>query len=218
MSKDVFTVDPIFFLPIDIEEDLNISESNEKSNIVENKTFSDKNILNCEEKNNKNENAEVITFSLNKNDRNIKSMTNSSKIYISEIFKRNWKLKSRRLIAKLKKRLIKQWNHYCLIKFENNKNVVNNNFIQEKIIKSNNINKKFDFNNFINNNVTNISHMNAIINNSLYHNNFNNINKFGNINIFINQCNNNNNKIDNSFVSHNKNTKNLTFNYNYNEH
>ena len=196
MSKDVFTVDPIFFLPIDIEEDLNISESNEKSNIVENKTFSDKNILNCEEKNNKNENAEVITFSLNKNDRNIKSMTNSSKIYISEIFKRNWKLKSRRLIAKLKKRLIKQWNHYCLIKFENNKNVVNNNFIQEKIIKSNNINKKFDFNNFINNNVTNLSHMNAIINNSLYHNNFNNINKFENINIFINQCNNNNNKID----------------------
>ena len=196
MSKDVFTVDPIFFLPIDIEEDLNISESNEKSYIVENKTFSDKNILNCEEKNNKNENAEVITFSLNKNDRNIKSMTNSSKIYISEIFKRNWKLKSRRLIAKLKKRLIKQWNHYCLIKFENNKNVVNNNFIQEKIIKSNNINKKFDFNNFINNNVTNLSHMNAIINNSLYHNNFNNINKFENINIFINQCNNNNNKID----------------------
>jgi hypothetical protein len=217
MSKDVFTVDPIFFLPIDIEEDLNISESNEKSNIVENKTFSDKNILNCEEKNNKNENAEVITFSLNKNDRNIKSMTNSSKIYISEIFKRNWKLKSRRLIAKLKKRLIKQWNHYCLIKFENNKNVVNNNFIQEKIIKSNNINKKFDFNNFINNNVTNLSHMNAIINNSLYHNNFNNINKFGNINIFINQCN-NNNKIDNSFVSHNKNTKNLTLNYNNKEH
>ena len=44
MSKDVFTVDPIFFLPIDIEEDLNISKSNEKSNIVENKTFSDKNI------------------------------------------------------------------------------------------------------------------------------------------------------------------------------
>ena len=218
MSKDVFTVDPIFFLPIDIEEDLNISESNEKSNNVENKTFSDKNILNCEEKNNKNENAEVITFSLNKNDRNIKSMTNSSKIYISEIFKRNWKLKSRRLIAKLKKRLIKQWNHYCLIKFENNNNVVNNNFIQEKIIKSNNINKKFDFNNFINNNVTNISHMNAIINNSLYHNNFNNINKFGNINIFINQCNNNNNKIDNSFVSHNKNTKNLTLNYNNKEH
>ena len=218
MSKDVFTVDPIFFLPIDIEEDLNISKSNEKSNIVENKTFSDKNILNCEEKNNKNENAEVITFSLNKNDRNIKSMTNSSKIYISEIFKRNWKLKSRRLIAKLKKRLIKQWNHYCLIKFENNKNVVNNNFIQEKIIKSNNINKKFDFNNFINNNVTNLSHMNAIINNSLYHNNFNNINKFENINIFINQCNNNNNKIDNSFVSHNKNTKNLTLNYNNNEH
>ena len=217
MSKDVFTVDPIFFLPIDIEEDLNISESNEKSNNVENKTFSDKNILNCEEKNNKNENAEVITFSLNKNDRNIKSMTNSSKIYISEIFKRNWKLKSRRLIAKLKKRLIKQWNHYCLIKFENNKNVVNNNFIQEKIIKSNNINKKFDFNNFINNNVTNLSHMNAIINNSLYHNNFNNINKFGNINIFINQCNNNNNKIDKSFVSHNKNTKNLTLNYNNNE-
>jgi hypothetical protein len=218
MSKDVFTVDPIFFLPIDIEEDLNISESNEKSNNVENKTFSDKNILNCEEKNNKNENAEVITFSLNKNDRNIKSMTNSSKIYISEIFKRNWKLKSRRLIAKLKKRLIKQWNHYCLIKFENNKNVVNNNFIQEKIIKSNNINKKFDFNNFINNNVTNISHMNAIINNSLYHNNFNNINKFGNINIFINQCNNNNNKIYNSFISHNKTTKNLTLNYNNKEH
>ena len=34
---------------------------------------------------------------MDKNDKNIKSKTNSSKIYISEIFKRNWKLKSKRL-------------------------------------------------------------------------------------------------------------------------
>ena len=226
MSKDVFMVDPIFFMPIDLEDNKNATELNKKSNIFENKNISDKNDLNCFEQKEKNENKNIITFSLNKNDPNIKSMTNSSKIYICEIFKRNWKLKSRRLIAKLKKKLIKQWNQYCLINFENNNKFVNDNFINGNIMKSNIINNKFDFyNNCINNNKTNLNHINDIIinklNNNIYINNFNNINKFEinpNINNYITQCNNNKYKtINNQRVSENKSTDKLTIKYNNND-
>ena len=50
-------------------------------------------------------------------------MTNSSKIYICEIFKPNWKLKDRRLITKLKKILIKEYKNSCL-KEANKKNKI----------------------------------------------------------------------------------------------
>ena len=98
-------------------------------------------------------NKKIIKFSSIKNDHNIKSLSNSNKIYISEIFKRNWKLKSKRLIAKLKKKLIKQWKYmhngenynYKWTKF------INNNFAN-KIINSklnNNDSNDFEYNNYI---------------------------------------------------------------------
>ena len=76
---------------------------------------------------------EVIVFSTSVNDRDIKSMTNSSKIYVNEIFKQNWKLKSRRLITKLKKKLIKEYKNKCFKELTE----VNNNHIKNSYFKNN---------------------------------------------------------------------------------
>ena len=157
MSQNVFLIDPIFFMPIDEEyykrkgkpnkadqtesqkiknmvglnqnQDLGIIKDNHPKIIIsflkENKSSSNSS---------QNNNQSTIIFSSTKNNRNIKSMSNSSKIYISEIFKRNWKLKSRRLIAKLKKKLIKKWTQ-TYNKEGNDKNVnINNNCSNNKII------------------------------------------------------------------------------------
>jgi hypothetical protein len=136
-------------------------------------------------------------------------MSNSSKIYISEIFKRNWKLKSRRLITKLKKKLIKQWiqtknkeindaNTNLSKYYSNNKLIINS--------QSNNINTNDnEFNNCYVYNNSNISN-----NNTLITNNFNHINDIVNLK---NICKNiifgytNNNKIFNI-------SSNLVYNYN----
>ena len=231
MSQNVFLIDPIFFMPIDEEyskrkgkhknnditksqimknkvgleqnQDLNIIKGNHPKKIKsipeENKSPSN---------NNQDDNQTTIIFSSIKNDRNIKSMSNSSKIYISEIFKRNWKLKSRRLIAKLKKKLIKQWiqtnnkeindTNVNLNKYNsNNKLIINS--------QSNKINTNdYEFNNYyvFNNNINN--------KNTLLTNNFNHI--YDNVNL-KNMC--KNNKI--YYTNNNKNlnvSSNLVFNFN----
>lgn len=106
MSQSVFTINPIFCMPIDLED--NNTKFQEEQKKGDNNSFQENDSFNsineCDDNNYKN----IIVFSMDKNDKNIKSKTNSSKIYISEIFKRNWKLKSKRLITKLKKKLIKQ--------------------------------------------------------------------------------------------------------------
>ena len=231
MSQNVFLIDPIFFMPIDEEyskrkgkhknnditksqimknkvgleqnQDLNIIKGNHPKKIKsipeENKSPSN---------NNQDDNRTTIIFSSIKNDRNIKSMSNSSKIYISEIFKRNWKLKSRRLIAKLKKKLIKQWiqtnnkeindTNVNLNKYNsNNKLIINS--------QSNKINTNdYEFNNYyvFNNNINN--------KNTLLTNNFNHIYD----NVYLkNMC--KNNKI--YYTNNNKNlnvSSNLVFNFN----
>jgi hypothetical protein len=231
MSQNIFLIDPIFFMPIDEEyskrkgkhknnditksqimknkvgleqnQDLNIIKGNHPKKIVsipeENKSLSN---------NSQDDNQTTIIFSSIKNDRNIKSMSNSSKIYISEIFKRNWKLKSRRLIAKLKKKLIKQWiqtnnkeindTNVNLNKYNsNNKLIINS--------QSNKINTNdYEFNNYyvFNNNINN--------KNTLLTNNFNHIYD----NVYLkNMC--KNNKI--CYTNNNKNlnvSSNLVFNFN----
>jgi len=120
MSQNIFLIDPIFFMPIDEEYSKQRNKPKKNgfpnkikiNNIEKSKVFySTKNNLSkyssdaliSKSKQNRNKNKKTIIFSSIKNDRNIKSMTNSSKIYTSEIFKKNWKLKSKRLIAKLKK-------------------------------------------------------------------------------------------------------------------
>ena len=121
MSQNVFLINPIFFMPIDEEYSKRKGNQNKddkaKSQKIKNKFCLNQNqdlgiikgnhpkkIISISEENklptnnNQDDNQSTIIFSSAKNDRNIKSMSNSSKIYISEIFKRNWKLKSRRLI------------------------------------------------------------------------------------------------------------------------
>ena len=116
MSENVFPVDPIFYMPIDTEDN---KEKQQKTDTIK------------QDENNNNE-KNILTFSINKNDKNIKSLTNSSKIYISEIFKKNWKLKSRRLLSKLKKKLIKQLIEYQLKENINEKsNFINNNIVNQ---------------------------------------------------------------------------------------
>jgi len=231
MSENVFLIDPIFFMPIDEEYSKrkgkhrknDITKSQKNQNMVGLKQNQDLNIIkgnhqkkfiSIQEENkspsnsSQDDNQTTIIFSSTKNDRNIKSMSNSSKIYISEIFKRNWKLKSRRLIAKLKKKLIKQWIQ-TYNKEHNDINAnINKNFSNNKIIinsQSNNINSyDYEFDNYyIYNN--NIKSINTVLKNNFY----NNIQDFANMQ---NVC--KNIKVSNANDNINLNISNLVFNYN----
>ena len=202
MSQNTFTINPIFFMPIDFEDNSKMQEeekSQDNYSSLENDSLSS--INECEETNDKN----TIIFSSNKDDPNIKSMTNSSKIYISEIFKRNWKLKSKRLISKLKKKLIKQikTNH----KYNNyESNNEKNNLSNQIIIKSKK-NNNFDFNNYNKNN--NAYNQNRI-NNINYNDDLNNkIDIFKNLNVNSNY---NHSKYNNNLKMFNDN---YTINNNY---
>ena len=228
MSQNAFLIDPIFFIPIDEEyskrkgkqkkdettknqriknivgleqnQDISITKGNHPKKIIsipeENKSSSI---------NNQDDNQTTIIFSSTKNDRNIKSMSNSSKIYISEIFKRNWKLKTRRLIAKLKKKLIKQWTQTNKKEINDTNANLKTNCSNNKLIissQSNNINKNdYEFNNYYkyNNNIYN--------NNTLLTNSFNHIKD--NVNL--------QNVYKNVNIGYIDNNKNLNISSNYNE-
>ena len=252
MSQNIFQIDPIFFLPIDLGENSKFSSEIEeesqtqngkllKAHIEKYKKNTHKNKNNIED-DSTNENSssekeldqsldidkiksqkptrkgekEVIVFSTSRNDPHIKSMTNSSKIYISEIFKQNWKFKSRRLITKLKKKLIKQYQNSCENeKIYNNKSInignsnINNNanfslndknlFVNNKI-NSNNINDYiFDFNNCNNNLMNNINNKKICNKTGNKYIHFQNI--CANININFNQYNNNYKILNNSIIN-----------------
>ena len=188
MSQNAFPINPIFFMPIDSEDSSNtIKEQKDKNNSFSFENNSLSSIDENEDVNNKN----TIIFSLNKDDRNIKSMTNSSKIYTSDIFKRNWKLKSKRLITKLKKKLIKQIKNF----YKNNINECNEfnnntNKNEHQIIINSKKNSNFDINNYYKNNLYNN------IYNSLYNQNQKNNNYNDNLIDKIY----NNNFIDNKFI------------------
>jgi len=134
--------------------------------------------------NNNNDKAKTIIFSKIINDKSIKSMTNSSKIYVSEILKSNWKLKSRRLITKLKKRLIKEYNKSCKINL-NPKDKIPNLIAQKKCDKTF-VNANLNLKNINNNNYIGFKNTNT--------NNFiDNINSLRNRNYIyrdLNYCNN----------------------------
>ena len=182
-------------------------ESDEYVNMDDISTKKEENKKN-NEKTAKNEEKDIIVFSTSINDRHIKSMSNSSKIYTSEIFKQNWKLKSRRLITKLKRKLIKQYNNLCMNNADNdnnnnyNHNDYNNNYINND--ESNCKNIYINNNNNMNNNSNNTG-------NNLADNFFINLQKIGtNININFNQFNNNcqiyNNSLNNN-INHNYNNE-----------
>ena len=222
MSQNIFRIDPIFFLPIDLEDNSkNLSE--EEQNYCDTTEKKQNNTSIKEDKIDFNECSndeyysegkelvQIFDSNINKkqiskeNDEGkIKPQKNSDKIFISQFFKDNWKIKSRRLITKLKKKLIKQYKNSCL-KNNDNKNIDILNFyfnnINNKNMNSNNINNNlYDFNNnFIYNNLNTINH-NIICNyNCSKGNNIENLNNIcTNININFNQYNNNYQIIDNS--------------------
>jgi len=233
MSQNVFLIDPIFFIPIDEEyskkkgkhkkdritknqkaknkvgleqnQDLNIVKGNHPKKIISSPEENKSTSINSQD-----DNQTTIIFSSTKNDKNIKSMSNSSKIYISEIFKRNWKLKSRRLISKLKKKLIKQWiqtNNKEINDTNANlsKDCSNNKLIIDS--QSNNINTNdYDVDNYYIYNSNNVSNNN---NNTLLTNNFNHFNNFVNM-----QNNSKNMKIGYTDINKTLNvSSNLVFNF-----
>ena len=250
MSQNIFPIDPIFFLPIDFEDNSkNKEEDSPKSDIIYNSL--ERNKKNKESTENestnedsssgkeldqsidsgdiqsdnskkaknadKNEQNDIIVFSKNVNDRHIKSMTNSSKIYICEIFKQNWKLKARRLITKLKKRLIKEYQN-SLLKEENKIGNVNNNIYNNYINKVNKVNKvnnnTIDINSMNGNKIDNIYNNRCIYNNPIMSNNLSNnlndnrglnlLNIYPNLDINLNQLN-NSYQINNNAIFNNNN-------------
>ena len=220
MSQNIFRIDPIFFLPIDLEDSSRILSEEEQNDCdttekQENNTLITEDKINFNEGSNKEspegkELVQIFVSNINKNQiskendkEKIKPKKDKDKIYISQFFKENWKIKSRRLITKLKKKLIKQYKNSCL-KNSDNKNIDILNFcfnnINNKNMNSSNINNLFDCNNnFICNNLSNINN-NIICNcNCSKGNNIENLNNIcTNININFNQYNNNYQIIDNS--------------------
>ena len=167
-SLQYLSKDQLFALPIDLEEDMEeenpnadssdkTTETTPKDDSFENKTnlskileyLDEKSIFAIQEKykmnldNNSNpifytNSPSFITFSTSKENKEIKSLANSSKIYIAEIFRRNWKLKARRLITKMKQKLIKKLNYIETKENENKINCFHNKFYSNT--KNNNIN------------------------------------------------------------------------------
>ena len=121
----------IFTLPIDLqqEDETNISKDNkvilnddeiisaeiniiDDNNNINNISFISNRILDNGTKlsNDDSKNSEFITFSTDKNNKQIKSLSNSSRLYINEILKKSWKMKVRKLIKRMKQKLIKKLN------------------------------------------------------------------------------------------------------------
>ena len=145
-----------------------IQTNNEKEELSEedlkkNENEKEKNI-NIEKK------GELKIFSKSKN----LSIADSSKIYMSEFLKKNWKIKIKRLIIKLKKRYTKKAEN--LIYEESQKSIINNNIENNNLI--NIFNDSSNLNNNINNNINTSD--NNLYNNNLYNNNHYNLNNLNN--------------------------------------
>ena len=131
MSSYIYNSNSIFTLPIDLqqEDEINLSTDDKiilnddeiisaEINIInENNDISylpnrilDNNIKVSNGDDSKNQ--EFITFSADKNNKQIKSLSNSSRIYINEILKKSWKKKVPRLIKRMKHKLIKKLNRF----------------------------------------------------------------------------------------------------------
>ena len=66
-----------------------------------------------------------------KNNKQIKCLSNSSRLYINEILKKNWKVKVRKLKKRIKQKLIKKINH---IENEEKKQSIKNNNIESNFL------------------------------------------------------------------------------------
>ena len=164
-------------------------ENNNDINFIEN----NKNI----KKNEKQEDLKAYSYSFISKTKNI-PRADSSKIYMSEFLKKNWKLRTKRLVLKLKKRYTKQSQRAFL---KNTENTIN-----EFSEIHNNINS----NNFGENYETNISNTNSInFENNNYKNNYFQLNHdTNNCNFNINNLNISNNKKNyyNYYIFNNNNS------------
>ena len=154
----------LFTLPIDLEnEDENFTSSHKISiNFEEEKKYNEINMINdnicinqvmelldgfsnnnVNKKNGNNnlEESKFIVFSNEKNNKNIKSLINSSRIYISEILEKNWKLKIKKIIRKMKLQYIEKLNS-----IENENIIKNNSFNNIDSFINNYSNNTFIFN------------------------------------------------------------------------
>ena len=221
MSQNIFRIDPIFFLPIDLEDNSKIL-SDEEQNDCDTPEEEHNNALIKKDKINLNDGktneysskgkelVQIFVSNINKNQvskendkEKINPKKNTDKIFISQFFKDNWKIKSRRLITKLKKKLIKQYKNFCL-KNNDIKNLDILNFYINNI-NSNNMNSNINNNIFDCSNNLICNNLSTINNNIIFNcncskgNNMENTNNIcTNININFNQYNNNFQIIDNS--------------------
>ena len=117
-----------------ISAEINILNDNNDISILSNRIL-DNNIKLTNEDSSKN--IEFIIFSSDKNKKQIKSLSNSSRLYINEILKKNWKVKVRKLKKRLKQKLIKKINN--IENEEKKQNIKNNNIESNFLINQQNI-------------------------------------------------------------------------------
>ena len=108
----------IFLIPVDGNTNKNISKNNNEL-FEKNKKEKEKNIkedsinkINCykntiSHNNNEEKNCRIYSYSSISKNKSI-SNADSSKFYMSDFLKKNWKIKIKRLLVKLKKRYTKQ--------------------------------------------------------------------------------------------------------------
>ena len=178
---------------IEIEKDENIEE------IYNNDYFDIEKIPNNKKIKEKQNNVKIYSSSLIS--KNI-SIADSSKIYMSEFLKKNWKIKIKRLIIKLKKRYTKQVQKSILEEDNKSSNISNKTENSKFIENYNSIN--FDDNSKLLH--QNYNNCNQIINNNINNINFQNYNN-NNLNISKNQQN-----YHNSYIDNNNNIKNKEIN------
>ena len=164
MNSDIY--ERLFTLPIDLEnEDENFSSPNKMlNNFEKEKNFNETNIINedinfdqiiellddfsnnsinKENDNNELKESKYVVFSNEKDKRYIKSLINSSRIYISEILEKNWKLKIKKIIRKMKLQYIEKLNS-----IENENIIKNKSFNNIDSFINNYSNNTFIFNQY----------------------------------------------------------------------
>lgn len=172
----------IFTIPIDAGENLYSFSTANNNKLTESKKLPKKKESPIDKDELIKENGEFLIFSNCQKNPNIKSKADSSKIYMSEFLKHNWKIKCKRFLIKMQKKYMKK--AVKVIDYENNKN---NHFDNNLIISDINMNNYSNIGN---------SYFNSDFNSSFNSNNyfnFNNINSnglFGYVNIDRNYDNN----------------------------
>ena len=160
------------------KNDIKIENDKDLEEIYNNDFFDTEKTTNIKKNEENQKNVKIYSTSLLSKDI---SIADSSKIYMSEFLKKNWKIKIKRLIIKLKKRYTKQVQKSILEEGNNTFSNVSNKTESSKFIENYNsinfddnwklLNQSFNnYNQIINNDINNINFQN-------YNNNTLNISK-----------------------------------------